>query len=78
MGKWKVHFPHTYPHVVNRPKGGKPGQLRTAKMEPRSLFDLEQDMGEKTNVAEAHPDVVRGWKNWPTLGARTWATQPAR
>ncbi len=57
-GKWKLHFPHTYPHVVEAGKDGKPGQLRTAKIE-RSLFDLEQDIGEKTNVAEAHPDVVR-------------------
>ena len=55
-----------YPHYGNQ--GGTPGSaLRCGKWkyiefyEDHSvrLFDLEQDVSEKHNVAEVHPDVVR-------------------
>jgi len=56
-GRWKLHLPHDYPHPD--PPGGdaKPGKLTTQKIE-LSLFDLERDIGETTNVADEHPDVV--------------------
>lgn len=59
-GKWKLHFPHDYVTLAGRP-GGKDGQ--PAKMDqgktPLALYDLEKDVGETTNVAAEHPDVVK-------------------
>ncbi|HLJ11862.1 MAG TPA: sulfatase [Planctomycetaceae bacterium] len=56
-GRWKLHFPHDYTHPD--PAGGdaKPGKLATQKID-LALFDLEADIGETTNVADRHPDIV--------------------
>ncbi len=57
-GKWKLHFPHDYRSLTGTPgMDGKPAGYTTAKIE-LSLFDLENDVGEKTNVADKHPEVV--------------------
>ena len=37
--------------------GGQPAKYEQAKIE-LSLFDLENDIGETTNVADQHPEVV--------------------
>ncbi len=55
-GQWKLMFPQSY----NSPTPGSdglPGQGRRKQI-PLSLFDLESDIGETTNVADQHPDVV--------------------
>lgn len=59
MGKWKLHFPHGYRSLDGRPggTGGIPVDYSTARI-GLALFDLEHDIGETTNVAEQHPDVV--------------------
>jgi arylsulfatase A-like enzyme len=56
-GRWKLHFPHDYGHPD--PPGGdaRPGKLTTQRID-LSLFDLEADVGEATNVADQHPDVA--------------------
>jgi arylsulfatase A len=58
-GKWKLHLPHTYRTLGAEPPGkdGKPGKYEQAKT-PLALYDLDADMGEKTNVAEKHPEIV--------------------
>jgi arylsulfatase A len=63
-GKWKLHFPHRYITLAGRPGGrdGKPvpysqGQIGVA------LYDLENDIGEKHNIADQHPDVVQRLQN---------------
>jgi arylsulfatase A-like enzyme len=57
-GKWKLHMPHPS-KVVNEPgHGGQPGRSQPIQV-PLSLFDLEQDIGETTNVADQRPEVVR-------------------
>ena len=38
--------------------GGKPGPYSNTKT-PLALFDLEADPGEKSDLAETHPDVVK-------------------
>lgn len=56
-GRWKLHLPHRYRHVVEPGKGGQPGRT-TGKSIELSLFDLQADPGETTNVLEAHPEVA--------------------
>lgn len=59
MGKWKLHFPHGFRTLAGNPggTGGKPTQYRQAKI-GLSLFDLETDPGETTDVAGQYPQVV--------------------
>jgi len=45
-GKWKLHLPY---------ETGKKNQRTRA---PLKLYDLEADIGETTNVAEEHPELV--------------------
>ena len=59
-GRWKLHFPHGYRTLAGGPggKGGKPGRYAQAKTE-LALYDLRADVGETTNLAERHGDVVK-------------------
>lgn len=57
-GKWKLHFPHPYLHIIEGGKDGKPGKGETRKME-LSLFDLDADISESKNVADQNPEVVK-------------------
>jgi arylsulfatase A len=59
-GQWKLHFPHDYRTLKGKKggMGGKPAPYANAHIE-LSLFDLSSDLGEKTNVAGKHPDVVK-------------------
>jgi len=59
MGKWKLHFPHKYRTLAGRPggTGGTPVPYEQAEI-GLALFDLENDVGETTDVAAEHPDVV--------------------
>jgi cyclophilin family peptidyl-prolyl cis-trans isomerase len=58
-GRWKLHFPHTYRTLAGKPGGkdGKPAEYGEDKT-GLALFDLEDDPGETTNLADRHPDVV--------------------
>jgi hypothetical protein len=59
MGRWKLHFPHTYRTLGGQPggTGGRPVGYEEGKIE-LALFDLETDPGETTNVVQQHPEVV--------------------
>ena len=55
-GSWKLMFPQSY----NSPlpgEGGLPGKGQQKHIE-LSLFDLANDLGETTNVAAQHPEIV--------------------
>ena len=56
-GKWKLMFSQTYSSPLPG-KAGLPGQAQRRNIDV-SLFDLQRDIGETTNVASQHPDVVR-------------------
>jgi arylsulfatase A len=56
-GKWKLHFPHTYRHVVEPGKDGVRGTVDFPEV-PLSLYDLEKDPGESINLADQHPEVI--------------------
>ena len=58
-GPWKLHRPHEYRTLAGEPgKDGRPGPYRQAKIE-LALFNIEQDIGERHNVAAEHPQVVQ-------------------
>jgi arylsulfatase A len=56
-GKWKLVLPHTYSTPDPPGVDGKHGR-RGSRSIKLSLFDLDTDVGEQTNVAQQHPDVV--------------------
>jgi arylsulfatase/arylsulfatase A len=61
-GEWKLHFPHSYRTLEQGGgKDGKPTKYSQKKIE-LSLFNLEQDPGETTDVAAKNPDVVERLK----------------
>jgi arylsulfatase A len=59
-GKWKLYLPHTYNTLGDGKPGadGKPAPYKQEKV-GLELYDLENDVGEKTDVAEKNPDVVK-------------------
>ena len=57
-GKWKLHLPHPYQSLAAVGADGRPGKYVRKEIE-LSLFDLEQDAGETTNVADRNPEVVK-------------------
>jgi arylsulfatase A len=61
-GKWKLHFPHSYEHVVQPGKDGERGTTTAVQLE-LSLFDLESDPSEQKNVALQHPEIVNELKS---------------
>lgn len=60
-GKWKLYFPHRYRTMNNQEPGqnGLPGQYRMVDLEEIELYDLENDIGEKINVAESNLEIVQ-------------------
>jgi arylsulfatase A-like enzyme len=59
MGRWKLHFPHTYRTLGGKPggTGARPVPYEQGKI-GLSLFDLEMDPGEAADIAEQHPESV--------------------
>ena len=60
-GHWKLVLPHTYRSLKGRPggKNGDPVRYDLVKLADAELYDLEGDVGETTNVAKAHPEIVK-------------------
>jgi len=57
-GRWKLHLPHEYYHPLIPGRDGLPGEYEKLKIE-LSLFDLEKDPGETTNVIAENPEVAK-------------------
>jgi arylsulfatase A len=60
-GRWKLHVPHAYRTLVEPGKDGLPGRYRQEKI-GLSLFDMENDPYETTNVLDQHPEVAERLK----------------
>lgn len=57
-GKWKLHLPHNYRTMSEiKGKDGMPGKYKQEHID-LSLFDMENDPYETTNVLDQHPDIV--------------------
>jgi arylsulfatase A len=57
--QWKLHLPHQYRTLNGRDggTGGAPVEYSQTRI-GEELFDLKNDPGETTNVAEKHPEIV--------------------
>lgn len=60
-GRWKLVLPHKYRTLAGHPGGrdGIPSKYENADVTSAQLFDLQNDVGEKTDVAAQHPEQVR-------------------
>lgn len=56
-GRWKLHLPHKYRTLVAAAHDGAAGKYRQEDI-GLSLFDMELDPYETTNVLDKHPDVA--------------------
>jgi arylsulfatase A-like enzyme len=59
-GDWKLHLPHDYRNYEGLAPGrdGYPGPTRTGRTS-YELYNLKDDVGERRNVADLHPDIVQ-------------------
>lgn len=57
--QWKLHFPHRYRTMAGRPggTGGSPEPYQQERI-GLALFDLKNDVGETTDIAAEHPEIV--------------------
>ena len=56
-GRWKLHLPHEYGTLKEAGMDGQAGKYIRKRIE-LSLFDMENDPFETTNVLEQHPEVA--------------------
>ena len=61
QGDWKLHLPHS---VLDKTKEGEMWQSHVPEKDRQyltelTLYNLKDDIGEKTNVAADHPDIVK-------------------
>lgn len=61
VGKWKLHRPHYYHSVIKPGTDGRTGWGK-AKRTGWALYDLEEDVGERINIADKHPEKVEELK----------------
>jgi arylsulfatase A len=57
-GPWKLHLPHGYTHLAEPGRDGRPGKYVREQI-GLALFNLEEDIGETTDVAAEHPEEVK-------------------
>lgn len=62
-GKWKLHLPHKYRTLVKAGMDGKPGHYKQMEIE-LSLFDMEKDPYETTNILDKYPEVAERLKGY--------------
>lgn len=62
-GRWKLHLPHEYRSLVEAGQDGSAGKYAVKKIE-LSLFDMENDPLETTNVLDKYPDVATRLKQF--------------
>jgi arylsulfatase A len=77
-GHWKLHLPHNYRQVSVYGKDGMPGKYITQHI-GLSLFDMEKDPYETTNVIASHPDIAARLQSYAEQHRREfYATGPNR
>jgi arylsulfatase A-like enzyme len=72
-GRWKLHLPHRYRTLVHAGHDGSPGKYRQDKI-GLSLFDMEADPFETTDVLEKYPEVAARMKAYAEDHRRAFYT----
>lgn len=62
-GKWKLHVPHNYRTLVKPGNDGAAGVFRQDEI-GLSLFDMQADPKESTNVLDKYPDAAKQMQEW--------------
>lgn len=62
-GRWKLHIPHEYRTLLEAGNDGAAGKFRQAGI-GLSLFDMENDPLESTNVLDKYPQVAAKLKGY--------------
>jgi arylsulfatase A-like enzyme len=62
-GRWKLHLPHAYRTIAVVGADGKAGKYGEARID-LSLFDMENDPMESTNVIDRFPEVAARLKSY--------------
>lgn len=64
-GMYKLIFPHKYVSYETQEPGnnGQPGELGSREVKECELYDLRRDPGERVNVIELYPEVVKRLKS---------------
>jgi arylsulfatase A-like enzyme len=62
-GHWKLHLPHEYRTLEAAGNDGNAGKYRAERL-PMSLFDMEKDPYETTNVIDKYPEVAARMRAW--------------
>jgi arylsulfatase len=67
-GRWKLQLPHTYRTLNGKPggHGGLPAKYEQKKIEQPELYDLKSDIGEASDVASLHPEIVESLQKFAT------------
>jgi len=65
QGDWKLYFPHTYNSLNGREGGteGLPINYERVTLEDAELYNLHEDQGERHNVYDDHPEIVKMLKS---------------
>lgn len=58
-GRFKLIFPHKYLAYGMPGDDGQPGEMIQREVKELELYDMRRDVGERYNVLEQHPDVVK-------------------
>jgi len=60
-GHWKLQLPHTWRTLGEKPRGkdGIPAKYEQRKIEQPELYDLQNDVGETTDVAAQNAEIVQ-------------------
>lgn len=61
--RWKLHLAHDYQTLEYAGSDGNPGRYKKARI-PLSLFDMENDATETTNVIDRYPEVAARMQAW--------------
>jgi arylsulfatase A-like enzyme len=65
-GRWKLILPHGYGHVKEYGSDGVRGTFESRKI-GLTLYDMENDPYETTDVKEKHPDIFKELKGYADL-----------